>query len=115
MGAATRTEQPGNTYLNEWELTNGDATGSPIKIPGGSDKTVDIDGSIGTATVFIEGSNEPGDAPSSWKVLHDFAGNALTFTAAGIAAIAENPLHIRARMTGTAGGSVFARVLSKSR
>lgn len=87
--------------LFRWSLTTADATGSAISLPASPDKTVQVFGTFDTGTITIQGSNE--FEPTTWATLHDHSGAEITFTAAGIELIAENPLHIRAIATGGAG------------
>jgi hypothetical protein len=87
--------------LYKWTLTDTDSTGTSISLPSSPDKTVQIFGAFNSGTVTIQGSNE--FEPVNWNTLHDHSGADLVFTAAGIELIAENPMHIRAIVTGTVG------------
>lgn len=66
---------------------------------GNVDKSVAVTGTFGGATVAIQGSNDG----SNWFTLSDPAGDAVTFTAAGIAAVMEATLHIRPSISGGDG------------
>jgi hypothetical protein len=87
-------------------LLNGDS-GLPITAATLSNKTVQVVGTFGTGgTVVIEGSNDG----TNYDTLTDPQGNALTFLAAGLKSILENPQYIRPNVTvgdGTTDLSVF--------
>lgn len=119
MAAVTRTEKDGSTYLHTMTLTTADPTGDAFSIPGARDRTVQVgqaSDAIGGATLVIEGSNVAvPSANGDWFTLHDGDGQALSFTAAGGEVIAENPLHIRARLSAVGvGASIRVGVLSGS-
>ena len=58
-----------------------------------SDKSVQVTGNFSAAAACtIEGSNDGG---TTWKVLTDFQGNPLIFSAASMEQIAENPVDMR--------------------
>ena len=84
-----------------WEtLAQGD-DGGVLDANGGSvafaDKTVQITGTFGGATIVIEGSNDG----TNFGTLNDNTGASLSFTAAaGPVLIAENPLAIRPTVSG---------------
>lgn len=76
-------------------LQNGD-TGEPASYPFTPDRTVQITGTFGVGgTVVIEGSNDG----TNFETLTDPQGNALSFTAAGMEMVTENPLYIRPSAT----------------
>ncbi len=119
MAAVTgvKTEAPGNTFHVIWEtLTETDNVGHPISIPGASDKSVQIVGTVGGATVLIEGSNVliP-SVDGDWATLHDENGDLLSFTSIDVGhAVSENTLHVRPRLTGGAGTDVDVLMLLRS-
>jgi hypothetical protein len=111
MAAVTRTEHAGNSYMASWTLTTADHTGDSYEHPGAADRTVQASGTFGGATVAIEGSNNG----STWSPLTDPGGTAITFTSAGIEAIAENPLYVRARLSVTGiGATIVVNMLNRS-
>ncbi len=112
-----RTPTPGNTFHVIWEtLTETDDVGHPTSIPGASDRSIQVKGTVGGATVLIEGSNVL--APTvdgDWFTLHDENGDLLSFTAVDIGhAVSENTLHVRPRLTGGAGTDVDVLMLFRS-
>ena len=88
-------------YKSLWEtLTNGD-TGTELTAPNHPDKTVQVGGTFGAGgTVIIQGSNDGG---ATWATLTDPQDNVLSFTAAGMKVIMENPGMIRPNVTGGDG------------
>ena len=112
-----RTPTPGNTFHVIWEtLTENDEVGHPTSIPGASDRSVHVLGTIGGATVLIEGSNLISPlVDGDWFTLHDENGDLLSFTSIDIGhAISENTLHLRPRLTGGAGTDVDVIMLFRS-
>ena len=61
-----------------------------------SDKTVQLIGTFGSATVVIQGSLDG----TTWATLTDPQGDALSFTAAGLNLVAENVRYIRPSASG---------------
>lgn len=78
-------------YANAANLATGDTT-TPLRLPNFSDKTVHCFGTFSGATVTIQGSNDG----TNWATLHKVDLTDLTFSAAGIAQVLENPVYIRA-------------------
>ena len=112
-----KTDTPGNTLRLIWEtMTETDNVGSASSIPGASDRSVQAMGTIGGATLLIEGSNIliP-SSDSDWFTLHDENGDLLSFTVIGIGhAISENTLHLRPRLSGGSGTDVDVLMLFRS-
>ena len=111
------TEFPVGTIHIIWEqMTETDNVGLGSSIPGASDRSVHVLGTIGVATVLIEGSNVlVPSTDTDWWTLHDENGDLLSFTSADDGhAISENSLHIRPRITGGSGTDVDVILLSRS-
>lgn len=81
-----------------WEEMGDDETETAVRIPGYTDCTVQIAGTIGAGTVAIQGSNDN----TNWVQLEDTEGAAMSFSATGMKGILQNPLWIRPV---TSGGS----------
>ena len=81
-------------------LAAGDSA-DPINLGVYSDRTVQVDGTFGGATVVLEGSLEPD--PINYATLTDPQGNGLSFSAAKIEAVSEVVNHIRPRVIGGDG------------
>jgi hypothetical protein len=91
------TDRQGGCYRTLWEaVTTADHTGAAMTLPGAADRCVQVIGTFGGATVILEGSNNGG---TTYAQLHDATGALISFTAAGIHAVLENPEMIRARLS----------------
>lgn len=88
----------GGYFKHAWEgLANGD-TGKPVGLATFPDRNVQVLGTFGAGgSVSIEGSNDGG---TTWAVLKDAQGVALTFTAAGVGYVLANTELIRPNVTG---------------
>lgn len=88
-------------------LANADS-GSAGDLVGSPDKTVQVTGTFGAGgSVTLQGSNDG----TNWETLSDPLGTALTFTAAGLKAVLENPLYIRPIVTAGDGTTDLAVTL----
>lgn len=91
-----------NTKKVSWTLT-GTNDGAPAKFPDFPDRSVQITGTFDTTTVVLEGSNDG----SNYQTLTDDAGNALSFTAAGLKQSVVYSEYVRPRITADGGsGSI---------
>lgn len=104
-----RTETSKATICRWLGLTTGD-TGKPLPHSQYSDKSVQVTGALGGATVVIQGSNDDG---TTWVTLTDAQGNALSFSAAGLEMVAEATGLIRPSVSGGTGVSVGIHMLCK--
>ncbi len=66
-----------------------------------SDKCVQLTGTFTATTMLIEGSNDG----TNYATLTDPQGNPLSFTAAGIEQILENPRYVRPRASASGGST----------
>ncbi len=74
----------------------GNEAGDPIKGPGWTDRSAQIDGTFSGATVVIEGSNDG----VTYFTLHDPLGNLVSTAVAAIFQILEVTAFIRPRVSG---------------
>lgn len=90
-----------------WEtLTDTNEVGLGVISSHFGDKTIQLTGTFTTTTALIEGSNDSTNGVDGvWETLVDPQGNALSFTAAGIETILENPKWIRPRLSASGGSS----------
>ena len=89
-------------------LETGD-DGAAIRYGGAADRTVQIIGTFGGATVTMQGSIDG----TNWATLTDAQGNAIAATAAALEAITELVRFIRPIVTGGAGVSVTVLLLMR--
>jgi len=101
MAARTSATARGAVNVQSWNILNTDVTGDAANNPGAPDKTVQVSGTFNSGTITMQGSMDS----INWATLHDPSGVALTFTAAGINTIAENPVYIRPLGSGFAGAA----------
>lgn len=90
-----------------WEtITSANTQGVGVLFSHFSDKVVQLTGTFTATTMLIEGSNDSTDGvDGTWETLVDPQGNALSFTAAGIEQILENPKWIRPRASASGGST----------
>lgn len=110
MADFTQTGHGGRAAVAAWTLTDADATGAALRMPGAPDRCLQLSGNFGGGTVVLEGSNSTG----VWNTLHAPDGAELSFTSAAIAAVLENPIEIRPRLSGATGGSVLVTLANRS-
>lgn len=91
----------GGAGIYTWANINTGDTCQPLAIPGHSDKTVTIEGTV--TTFALQGSNAPGGGNP--RTLHDIDMTTL-ITTAGIFTIKENPLLIIPLLTTGTGVTV---------
>lgn len=98
-------DKDGSSKLISW--TGGataDGAGAGIELPEWADNCVQIIGTIGGATITIEGSNDG----SNWATLNNAQGAALSFTSltGALKQIVERPRYIRPNITGGAASGI---------
>ena len=94
------------TFLASWSLGDGDM-GAPIRYPGAADRTVQLVGNFGGATVAIQGSLDG----EHWATLSDGQGNAISVTGEELEAITELVRFVRPVVTGGSGASITVLLL----
>jgi hypothetical protein len=91
-------------------LANGD-TGTPASDVYLPNHEVSISGTFGTGgSVTIEGSNDG----TNFFTLKDWQGSAVTFTAAGIKTVVDNPQQIRPNVTAGDGTTALVAIMTSS-
>lgn len=100
----TITRQGDNGVRMVFTLTNTDADGAPIgkQWIDFADRSVQVTGTLGGATVAIQGSHDG----TTWFTLDDPQGVDLSFAALGGKAVAEIPTFTRPLLSGGAGSNV---------
>lgn len=91
------------TRTVSWSTMGGTDTGQSAAFGQFPDRTVTVQGTFGGATVTIQGSSDGG---TTWFTLHDNLGNPLTYTANGMALVAENPGLIRPNNSAGSGSNL---------
>lgn len=98
--APTR-QQTTNTqaFVQRWAAMAANDTGEPLGASQYTDRSVQVAGTFGGATVRIEGSNDG----STWATLTDPQGNALEMISAKLEMVTEATLYIRPAVVGGDG------------
>lgn len=97
--------------ITTWPGVAAGDTCGPIRLGVWSDRTVQVSGSFGGATVHIQGSNDDID----YFTLTDPQGNPLSFAAAGLEAIIELPAFLRPTIVGGDGSASVKIIISGRR
>lgn len=95
--------------LVSWPAMGNADTGTAIKLGGASDRSVQIEGTFGGATVVIQGSNDG----TNYETLHDPTGTAISKTAAALVQVLELSRYIRPVTSGGTGTSVTVTMVTK--
>lgn len=89
------------SVLATWVLGAGD-DGAPVRFAGAADRTVQIIGTFGGASVAMQGSLDG----TNWATLTDPQGNAINASSAILEAVTELVRFIRPVVTGGSGTNV---------
>jgi hypothetical protein len=107
----TVTEGEARTFIATWtNLSTGDV-GEPIRYAGAADRTVQVFGDFGGATVTLEGTLE--QVPTTWLPLNDAQGNPIEITEARLEAITELVRQVRPVVAGGTGTAVTVMMLMR--
>ena len=87
----------------EWPSVQAGDTCQPVDYDTHADRTVQITGTFGGASVAVQGSLE--EVPVNWSVLTDPQGNDLNLTASKIEMVVENTAFVRPAITGGDGST----------
>ena len=97
-----------DSALITWVLTTADPTGDSVAYEDYADRTFQVFGTFGGATVELQGSLDGG---TTWVVLTDPQGNALAKTAAALEAVSEAVPLVRAKLTVVGSGASVTAIL----
>lgn len=98
-----------DVYVVQWPAMGNGDTGTAVAMSGGSDRSVQIAGTFGGATVVLEGSNDG----TNYATLTDPQGNAISKTTAAIEAVSELTRYVRAVTTGGTGTNLNVTLIAK--
>ena len=98
----------GDYALVTWTLTTADPTGVAVGYPDYADRTVEVHGTFGGATVEVQGSLDGG---TTWVVLTDPQGNAISKVAAFLESVSEAVPKIRVVLTVVGVGASLTATL----
>lgn len=97
-----------DVYIVTWVMNDAD-TGTEVKLAGAADRSIQLAGTFGGATIVVAGSNDG----TNFVTLTDPQGNALSKTAAAIEQIEELTRYIRVATSGGTGTTITATLLVK--
>lgn len=102
--------QDGSIKRFTWTPVTENDTCAAVSCPGLADKSIQVFGTFGSATVALHGSNDGG---TTFAALNIPAGTAIGITAAGIKAVLENTEQIKPVITGGTSQSLTIVVLAR--
>jgi hypothetical protein len=94
--------------VTTWDGLLLDDDGEPVRLAVYSDRSVQVTGTFGGASVTIGGSNDG----ITYHALTDTSGAALTLTAGALKQIVELPIYIKPRVFGGDGTTLLKVVMS---
>jgi hypothetical protein len=83
--------------------------GAAVEMPGAADRSVQLQGTFGTATVTLQGCNEA--TPVNWHPLTDPQGNDIAKTASDLEAVSEVTRWVRPLASGADGATTVTVTL----
>lgn len=108
-GSVSRVKSWSDSWVATWEALGNADVGSAIEMVEASDKSVQIIGTFGGATVALQGSNDG----ATWATLSDPQGNAISKTSAALEQVLEHTRYIRPSTSGGTGTDVDVIVFMK--
>lgn len=96
----------GSVQVATWAALAGAESGLGAQFSGRPDRTVQVSGTFGSATVILEGSNDN----VTWFALTKPGNTPISFTSAGGCAIVEAAVFIRPTSSGGTGSSIVVAV-----
>lgn len=110
IASSSKSIEAGKASITTWSpMATGD-DGAPVGNASRSDRSIQCTGTFGGSTVTMQGCNE--DTPVNWITLTDTAGNALTFTAAGLKQCLQVTRWIRPVITAGTGSAFIVTLLT---
>ena len=94
--------------VTTWDAMAADDDGEPVRLAVYSDRSIQVAGTFGGASVTIGGSNDG----ETYHALHDTSGNVMTLTEGKLQQIVELPLYIKPRIFGGDGTTLLKVVMS---
>lgn len=110
-GVITKVHDGGvlDVWLATWAGVGNADQGTAVPMSMSSDRSVQIEGTFGGATVLIEGSNDG----VFWRTLTDPQGNPISKTSPSIEQISEITRYVRPSTTGGAGTNLTVSLIMK--
>lgn len=108
IGQAPSGVLDGDQAIITWVLTSADPNGDPVTYYDYADRTVQVKGTFGGATVELQGSLDNG---VTWSPLTDPQGNAISKSAAALEAVSEAVPLVRPALTNVGVGASITVML----
>ena len=105
----TRVKPWADTWSVLWETIGNADTGTGVSMAMMSDRSIQVTGTWGSATVVVQGSNDN----VTWLTLSDSQGNALSKTADFVEQILEFTRYIRVSSSGGTGTDLDATLFGR--
>jgi hypothetical protein len=111
MSVASTNINTGNSrsLVVQWSAIGTDDVGDALPFSQYTDKSVQVTGTFGGASVRLQGSNDG----TNWFTLTDPQGNPLSFSAAGLEAVSEATRFVRPSVVGGVGAAINVHLLCK--
>lgn len=93
--------------VTTWAGLAANDDGEPIRLVTFSDRSIQVSGTFGGASITIGGSNDG----ETYHALHDTAGDPITLTSAALKGIVELPVFLKPRVFGGDGTTNLKIVL----
>lgn len=98
-----------NVYVVQWPAIGNADTGTQVAMTSAADRSIQIEGTFGAATITVQGSNDG----TNWQTLSDPQGAAITATTAKLKAILELTRYVRVISSGGTGTNVNATLVMR--
>jgi len=89
-----------DTITATWEAHAGTDDGTPVKLAGYGDRSIQVEGNFDSGTIILQGKNTEN---AVWATLKDPFNNDISFTAAGIKQVVEVAKYMRTVVSGGGG------------
>lgn len=97
--------------VTTWAPLAADDDGEPVRLAIYSDRTIQVAGTFGGASVTIGGSNDG----ETYHALHDTSGATMTLTGGVLLQIVELPVYLKPRVFGGDGTTAIKVILAGRR
>ena len=101
-------ETSSDVAVTTWANLLADDDGEPVRLAVYSDRSIQVAGTFGGASVTIGGSNDG----ETYHALHDTSGNVMTLTEGKLQQIVELPIYLKPRIFGGDGTTLLKVVMS---
>lgn len=101
----------GKAGLITWSALATNDTGTPIQAAGLSERSFQVAGTFGGATVVLQGSNDG----TNWVTLTDPLGVAISFTSTGLKQVMQVCRYMRPSVSGGAGVAIDCYLVTVGR